>query len=353
MYFPFTKKLLAWYKKHGRTDLPWQKNRTAYRVWLSEIMLQQTQVKTVIPYYLRFLEKFPTMIDLANAPLDNILHLWAGLGYYTRARNLHKTAVIIRDQYQGKFPKILDEIVALPGIGRSTASAILAFSQKQTLPILDGNVKRVLTRLHAIAEFPGKSHVEKQLWELATQYTPGKEDIVDYTQAIMDLGATICTRTRPKCDICPASKECIAFAKNETSLYPIKVTKKSLPIKKIFFIVLVNKKNGILLERRLETGIWGGLWSFPESDVAELPSSLLPHVTAIDIKHPKILASIQHMFSHYKLIATPIQYRLLKAMPLAMSESRYLWHNPRETLPKGVPAPIQKWLESYESSDFL
>jgi A/G-specific adenine glycosylase len=341
-----TKKILRWYQQHGRKHLPWQKNRTAYRVWLSEIMLQQTQVQTVIPYYHRFLEKFPNVIELADAPLDEVLQLWAGLGYYTRARNLYKTAIIIRDKYQGKFPKNLADMIALPGIGRSTASAILAFSQKQALPILDGNVKRVLTRLHAIADFPGKPDVEKKLWALATHYTPDKENIIDYTQAIMDLGATICTRTKPKCDQCPIADECIAFAKNQMQLYPAKSPKKSLPIKKIFFIVCVNNKKEILLERRPEAGIWGGLWSFPESSSPALPASWqnLFHITHTEDSQE--LPPIQHTFSHYKLIATPIQYFVTKTTPLAMSDTHYLWHNPKNSLPKGVPAPIKKWLES-------
>lgn len=344
----FTKKLLAWYKTHGRKHLPWQKNRTPYRVWLSEIMLQQTQVKTVIPYYLHFLEKFPDVTHLANAPLDDVLQLWAGLGYYTRARNLHKAAIMIRDNYKGKFPNSLEEMMTLPGVGRSTASAILAFSKKQPLPILDGNVKRVLTRRHAIAEFPGKPDVEKKLWELAAYYTPSKDSIVDYTQAIMDLGATLCTRSRPKCDACPVAKECIAFANNETSLYPAKSPKKLLPTKKIFFIVFVNQKNEILLERRPEAGIWGGLWSLPETSTPDLPLLYLNnyHLTLKNKK--QVLDSIQHTFSHFKLIATPIQYFVKSTHAYAMSNTSILWHNPRDVLPKGVPAPIKKLLLQLE-----
>ncbi len=345
-YPVFTKKLLQWYKQYGRKNLPWQKHRTSYRVWISEIMLQQTQVQTVVPYYLDFLEKFPTVIDLANASLDNVLQSWAGLGYYSRARNCHKTAIIIRDDYAGRFPTSLEEMVALPGIGRSTASAILAFSQKQALAILDGNVKRVLTRYNAIAGFSGKPEVEKLLWNLASQYTPGKDDIINYTQAIMDLGATICTRSSPKCSACPVSEECLALARGEVLLYPEKPIKKSLPTKTIFFIVLVNNKNEILFERRPEIGIWGGLWSLPESSSHKLPpylSNLLPN---INNKKFEELPPIRHTFSHYKLIATPIRYTLSKNSLLAMSETKYLWHNPEHRLPKGVPAPIEKWLKS-------
>lgn len=351
MHSAFTQKILVWYQANGRKNLPWQKNRTAYRVWISEIMLQQTQVQTVIAYYLRFLERFPTVGDLAHATLDDVLHLWAGLGYYTRARNLHKAAGIIRDTYHGQLPKTLEEMVALPGIGRSTASAILAFSHKQALPILDGNVKRILTRLHAIAHWPGKSTIEKQLWTLATHYTPESKHIVDYTQAIMDLGATICVRSSPKCHICPVSQECIAFAKNEMGLYPVKSPKKILPTKKIFFIVLRNKNNEILLERRPELGIWGGLWSFPESSSRQLPATLLNYWPNIDMKNSTALPSINHTFSHFKLIATPIQYTVTKMMAQAMSSDTILWHNPQQPVPKGVPAPIKKILSHLYEND--
>jgi len=345
----FTEKLLTWYQQHGRKNLPWQKKRTAYRVWLSEVMLQQTQVQTVIPYYLRFLKKFPNVTALANASLDDVLHAWAGLGYYSRARNLHKTAIMIRDEFHGEFPTSLESMIALPGIGRSTASAILAFSDQQALPILDGNVKRVLSRLHAIATVPQKS--EKELWLLAQRYTPEKDHIIDYTQAIMDLGATICTRHLPKCAHCPVAEECIAYKRHETSLYPIKPEKNTLPTKKIFLIVLMNKKNEIFLERRPEIGIWGGLWSLPESSSREIPAHLTHFLPNIDISTSEELAPIKHVFSHYKLIATPIRYRLLKNIQTAMSHTTHLWHNPKHELPKGLPTPIKKWLAFYDEQN--
>ncbi len=341
---PFTQKLLTWYKKNGRTNLPWQKNKTAYRVWVSEIMLQQTQVKAVIPYYLRFMEYFPDVETLASAPLDSILALWAGLGYYTRARNLHKTAVIIQTQYHGNFPSDPNQMVTLPGIGRSTTSAILAFSEKQALTILDGNVKRVLARLHAVAGWPGKSDVEKQLWEIAETYTPTSRHIVDYTQAIMDLGATICTRSKPKCIECPVSYECAAFMKNETALYPNKSPKKALPTKRTFFLLLKNQKGEILLERRPETGIWGGLWSLPESTSPDLPLQYSTHYGITTKNQTQTLDSIKHTFSHFKLIAIPIQHLIKSSNTRAMSNTSILWHNPNDPLPKGVPAPIKKLL---------
>lgn len=341
----FTRKLLLWYKKFGRNDLPWNSNhQTAYSIWLSEIMLQQTQVKTVIPYYLKFIEIFPDVITLANASLDDILALWAGLGYYTRARNLHKTAIIIRDHYHGIFPKTLEQMIELPGIGRSTASAILAFSEKQVLPILDGNVKRVLTRLHTINGSPTKPEVEKKLWQLAASYTPSSRYIKDYTQAIMDLGATICTRSSPKCNECPVSAECLAFKENQVSLYPQKSTKKILPVKSIYFILLKNNKNEILLERRPEVGIWGGLWSFPEANTRDFPTNYLNYGEKINSKTSQVLEPIHHTFSHFKLIATPILYSIGPSTKIAMSNTQILWHNPDNALPKGVPAPIEKLL---------
>ena len=340
----FTRNLLAWFKKQGRKDLPWQQNKTAYRVWISEIMLQQTQVKTVIPYYLRFIEQFPDVKTLASASLDSVLALWAGLGYYTRARNLHKTALIIQNNYHGKFPSDVEKMIELPGIGRSTASAILAFSEKQALTILDGNVKRVLARLHAVSGWPGKPEVEKKLWAIAETYTPTSRYIVDYTQAIMDLGATLCTRSKPKCSECPVSKECLAFAKNETALFPNPSPKKLLPTKRTFFLLLKNQKNEILLERRPEAGIWGGLWSLPETTTPDLPFSYLNNYGLSAKNKTQVLDPIKHTFSHFKLIATPIQH-LVKSTPTrAMSNTLILWHNPHDLLPKGVPAPIKKLL---------
>ena len=341
---PFTRKLLHWYKKQGRKNLPWQHDKTAYCVWISEIMLQQTQVKTVIPYYLNFMEKFPDVKTLATASLDSVLSSWAGLGYYTRARNLHKTALIIQHDYHGTFPSDVEQIIALPGIGRSTASAILAFSEKQALTILDGNVKRVLARLHAISGWPGKPIVTQQLWQIAETYTPTSRYIVDYTQAIMDLGATLCTRSKPKCVECPVSNECLAFAKNETALYPNPSPKKLLPTKRTFFMVLKNQKGEVLLERRPETGIWGGLWSLPETDVPDLPFHYLNQYGLTNKNKTQTLDPIKHTFSHFKLIATPIQHLVKSSNTRAMSNTPILWHNPSDPLPKGVPAPIKKLL---------
>ncbi len=235
-------------------------------------------------------------------------------------------------------------MIALPGIGRSTASAILAFSEKQALTILDGNVKRVLARLHAVTGWPGKPDVEKKLWAIAETYTPTSQYIVDYTQAIMDLGATLCTRSKPKCGDCPVFNECVAFEKNETALYPNPSPKKLLPTKRTFFLLLKNQKNEILLERRPETGIWGGLWSFPETATADLPFSYLNNYGLSTKNKTQVLDPIKHTFSHFKLIAIPIQHLVKSSDTRAMSNSPILWHNPCDPLPKGVPAPIKKLL---------
>ena len=343
-YPAFTQKILAWQHLYGRKHLPWQVNRSAYRVWVSEIMLQQTQVSTVLPYYTRFLETFSSVAALARAPLDEVLHLWAGLGYYSRARNLHKTANIVYHEYHASFPTSLHEMMALPGIGRSTAGAILAFSQQQALPILDANVKRVLTRCHAIAEWPGTPVVEKKLWELATQYTPRSPDIIQYTQAIMDLGATVCTHRTPQCALCPLAELCIARKQQTIQQYPARMPKKIRPVKKTFLILLRNPKNEVLLERRPEAGIWGGLWSLPESTDPQLPPKLLPYLAMIDIHSKTELPSVEHTFSHFKLIATPLQYRMVAPLPLALSHDPILWHHPQNTLSKGLPALIKKIL---------
>lgn len=258
----FTRSVLRWYKKHGRHDLPWQKDINAYRVWVSEIMLQQTQVNTVIPYYERFMQTFPTVRDLAQADIDEVLHLWTGLGYYARARNLHKSARIIHTDHNNRFPDDLESIVALPGIGRSTAGAILSLALNQVAPILDGNVKRVLARYHRVEGWPGNKKTEQKLWQLAESVTPDKE-FAAYTQAIMDLGATVCTRSNPLCDQCPVNNGCEARETGTQEQYPGKKPKKTLPVKQTIFTIIENDKGEVLLEKRLPQGIWGGLWSFP------------------------------------------------------------------------------------------
>lgn len=333
----FTEKLLDWYQAHGRKNLPWQKNQTAYRVWVSEIMLQQTQVSTVIDYYQKFMRSFPSIKKLANADQDLVLNHWAGLGYYSRARNLHKAAKIVCEKFNNQFPDNFDDLISLPGIGKSTAGAILSFAFKQATPILDGNVKRVLTRFCAIEGFPGKPEIEKKLWELAKDFTPSNQFVADYTQAIMDLGATLCTRTKPQCDQCPVKTHCLAFKQNNVAKFPFKKPKKAIPTKTTYFMVFLNNKNQVLLEKRPDLGIWGGLWSFPET---QEPEKNYPNHSLTGLEQ------ISHVFSHYKLLATPVLIKLKNKdnNPQARSSNQEIWHDLNQEIDKGVPAPIKKLL---------
>lgn len=341
----FTQHLLKWHNSHGRKELPWQKNKTPYRVWVSEIMLQQTQVTTVIDYYLRFMQRFPTVDALAVAAQDDVLALWAGLGYYTRARNLHKAANIIKDDFDSQFPQDIEEVINLPGIGRSTAGAILAISYGQCHPILDGNVKRVLTRFYAIDGFPGKTEIEKKLWEVAAQHTPKKE-VAIYTQAIMDLGATLCTRSKPNCANCPVNKSCQAFLMQQVEKFPNKKPKKTTPTKTTHFIILLNKDNQIFLYKRPSTGIWGGLWSLPETDKPDEATLHYQNQLGIKITDKFTLPQIKHVFSHYKLLATPHVIRLKNSPSQAMLDDTQLWCDISKPIPKGVAAPIKKILSA-------
>ena len=254
--------LLQWARAHGRHNLPWQQPATPYRVWISEIMLQQTQVNTVIPYYERFLERFQDLVSLANAPLDDVLALWSGLGYYARARNLHRTAIMCRDRYGGHLPDSLDALTALPGIGRSTAGAIMALGFGQRAPILDGNVKRVLARYHAVEGWPGKTAVLRTLWDIAERETP-QENIAAYTQAIMDLGATVCTRSQPSCGLCPLAARCTARLQGNQAAYPAPKPRRTRPRRDTTF-VWAEAGGLVLFEQRPPNGIWGGLLCLPE-----------------------------------------------------------------------------------------
>ncbi|WP_133406182.1 A/G-specific adenine glycosylase [Parashewanella tropica] len=294
----FSDRIIDWYDIHGRKTLPWQQSKTPYKVWISEIMLQQTQVATVIPYFEKFMASFPSVLDLANAEQDEVLHHWTGLGYYARARNLHKAAQLIRDRYQGQFPESFDDVLSLPGIGRSTAGAVLSLSLGQHHAILDGNVKRVLARHGAISGWPGKKTVENQLWEIADRYTP-KSEIQKYNQAMMDIGAMICTRSKPKCEQCPVAFDCQAQRQGKQTNYPGKKPKTEKPVKATHFLVL--KQNGkVLLKQRPSKGIWGGLWCFPEFETAtELEQYI--QTTKILPSSVQSLSGFRHTFSHYHL----------------------------------------------------
>lgn len=259
----FSKQLLTWFDLYGRKDLPWQQQPTPYHVWLSEIMLQQTQVSTVIPYYQRFTENFNSINALANAAVDDVLALWTGLGYYARARNLNKAAIIMAQQHHGEMPNNIDDLIALPGIGRSTAGAIMSLAHQQKFAILDGNVKRVLARFFAIEGWPGKKDIENQLWQKAELLLP-RQRIANYIQAQMDLGASVCTRSKPKCDLCPLTSGCIAFKQGNPKDYPTSKPNKVIPRRQTHWLIAQNSTGEILLEQRPQQGIWGGLWSFPE-----------------------------------------------------------------------------------------
>ncbi len=336
----FHQLILTWFSQHGRKNLPWQQNPTTYSIWISEIMLQQTQVNTVIPYYLRFIERFPNCYSLANADLDEVLHYWTGLGYYARARNLHKAAQIICQNFDGNLPNHFERLVNLPGIGRSTAGAILALSEGQRHPILDGNVKRVLCRYHTIDGWPGQSHVEKQLWILAEKYTP-KKKVAEYTQAMMDLGAMVCTRSKPQCMLCPLIKTCLAYRQSNPTTYPTPKPKKTLPCKQTCFIILQNQQREILLEKRPSQGIWGGLWSFPECEPTKNIEQYCQTQFDLKIKKYKQLTQFRHTFTHFHLEIMPILISTTKKINITLKQR---WHHPNHAINFGLATPVVRLL---------
>ncbi len=341
----FSDAILAWYDKFGRKTLPWQQNKNPYKVWLSEIMLQQTQVATVIPYFERFMERFPTVQDLAAAEQDEVLHLWTGLGYYARARNLHKAAKMIVSDHNGVFPTDIDQVQALPGIGRSTAGAVLSLSLGQHHPILDGNVKRTLSRCYAVEGWPGKKPVENTLWEIAETNTPA-DGVERYNQAMMDMGAMICTRSKPKCELCPVSNQCLALAQQRQMDFPGKKPKKTMPEKQTWFAILQHG-NKVWLEQRPQVGIWGGLWCFPQhdnDDLAPLLEKQLGQQQGL-IKNNQQLTAFRHTFSHYHLDIVPMLYEL-SAEPNVINDSAGQWYDLENPAKIGLAAPVQKILES-------
>ena len=342
---PFAQAILQWYDAYGRKTLPWQQNKTAYSVWLSEIMLQQTQVATVIPYFERFLTRFPTVIDLANAEQDEVLHLWTGLGYYARARNLHKAAQIVANEYYGEFPTDIEALNALPGIGRSTAAAILSSVYKQPHAILDGNVKRTLTRSFAVEGWPGQKTVENQLWQFAEQHTP-KQDTDKYNQAMMDMGAMVCTRSKPKCTLCPIEKLCLANKQGNPLDYPGKKPKKEKPVKETWFVML-HYQGQVWLEQRPQSGIWGGLFCFPQHDNSEITPQLERcHIDPSQIISQQTLIAFRHTFSHYHLDITPILLDLSKQPDVIMEANKGLWYNLSQPEEVGLAAPVKQLLQS-------
>ena len=344
---PFSQRIISWYDLHGRKQLPWQQNKTPYKVWISEIMLQQTQVATVIPYFEKFINRFPSIEILAAAEQDEVLHHWTGLGYYARARNLHKAAQEMVSQHQGEFPVDFEEVLSLPGIGRSTAGAVLSLSLGLNHPILDGNVKRVLARHGAIDGWPGKKPVENQLWQLTEVLTPAK-DIQKYNQAMMDIGATVCTRSKPNCAACPVAIDCKAQLSGRQLEYPGKKPKKVIPEKSAWLLV-VEHDDHVHLQKRPPSGIWGGLWCFPQfTSQAELEEYLSEQ--AFNIKHREELVGFRHTFSHFHLDIQPVLVSVNKISDnQIMEQDSSVWYNLPHPPKVGLASATERILASLGS----
>jgi A/G-specific adenine glycosylase len=342
----FARRVLNWHQRYGRHDLPWQ-GQDAYRVWLSEIMLQQTQVSTVIPYYQDFIKRFPNIRQLADASIDEVLQHWQGLGYYARARNLHQAACIVRDRHQGRFPQTFDAVVALPGIGRSTAGAILSFAFGQRWPILDGNVKRVLARCFRVPGWYGQSETMKQLWYLAESVTPAKQ-VSDFNQAMMDIGSMVCLKSKPKCEACPLKKLCSSYLHHSQAEFPQKKPVRAKPHKHTLML-LHRCGEQILLWRRPPSGIWGGLWSLPEVDdehAIELwQQSFLSMTQAPQTIQGNV---IRHQFTHYSLDIS-LAIVELEDLPENISDTdNYAWVEIVNLANHGLPTPVRKLLASLQ-----
>ena len=338
----FAPQLLKWWDEHGRKDLPWQQQRSPYRVWVSEIMLQQTQVVTVIPYFQRFMARFPDIATLAAAPLDDVLHLWTGLGYYARARNLHRAAQQMVRDHGGQFPERIDEVAALPGIGRSTAGAVLSLSLGQHHAILDGNVRRVLSRLIALPVAAQSTAGQQQLWPLAERLTPALR-VADYNQAMMDLGATCCTPRKPACGRCPQQQICAAAASGEPERWPLKVKKAAIPTRQV--VLLVERAGSLVrLEQRPAAGLWGGLWGFAEYADA---SAVAVDLALRGISAPlQPLAAFRHTFSHFHLEIQPLLLDHPQAPPAVVAEGGAIWYNLAQPQRVGLAVPTKRILQS-------
>ena len=340
----FARHLLAWFDQNGRKDLPWQRDPTPYRVWVSEIMLQQTQVQTVIPYYERFMSRFPDLSSLARADRDEVLHLWTGLGYYARGRNLHRAAIQI-ERSGGGFPSTREGLEALPGVGRSTAAAVLALAFGKQAAILDGNVKRVLSRFHAVGGDISRTATLNELWEYAESHTPQRR-VEDYTQAIMDLGATVCVRRAPKCDTCPLAGRCRAFANGSAGEFPQRRRSRAKPVRRSRMYVIATRTGSFLLERKESDGVWGGLWTPPQRG-ADCTTTEICREFGIDersVTKSRTAPVFRHTFSHFHLDIEPV-YLMLNDTPGQVSDgNRTRWCRSAETEPVGMPAPAVKLL---------
>jgi A/G-specific adenine glycosylase len=339
----FAASLVDWQARHGRHDLPWQRRRTAYRVWVSEIMLQQTQVATVIPYYQRFMQRFPDVGSLAAAPLDEVLHLWSGLGYYARARNLHRAAVRIAAEHGGRFPESFDAVAALPGVGRSTAGAILALSGGARFPILDGNVRRVLSRHFGVEGSTADRAIQQKMWDLSEECTP-TEHVDTYTQAIMDLGATVCVRRNPSCTTCPVSMTCVARRDGRQHELPAPKAARKRALRQVFMLAAVRQDGDVLLERRPERGVWGGLWCLPEFESATAAADYAQRALQGAPARPVPLAPVEHSFTHFDLVITPLLAHCC-GNASAPDPGQTQWYRAREPARLGLPAPIRLLLE--------
>ncbi|HET7774202.1 MAG TPA: A/G-specific adenine glycosylase [Burkholderiaceae bacterium] len=337
----FARAVVAWQREHGRHDLPWQGSRDPYRIWVSEIMLQQTQVGTVIPYYQRFMARFPDVTALADAPDDVVMQHWAGLGYYSRARNLHAAAQDVRDRFGGRFPTDPPDLESLRGVGRSTAAAIAAFSANARAAILDGNVKRVLARVFAIDGFPGSAPVERQMWALAESLLPAAADMPAYTQGLMDLGATLCTPKRPRCGECPLQMRCEALRQNRVAELPVARPRKTPPRRAAVLWLIVDAAGRVLLEKRPPVGVWGGLWSLPQTE----PGQAAPH--GIDAQRAERFALIEHAFTHFTLEIDVQRAELAGAAAHVAEPACARWFALHELADAGVPKPVRTVLDSH------
>lgn len=348
----FSGALLNWYQQYGRKSLPWQLDKTPYKVWLSEIMLQQTQVTTVIPYFEKFMARFPTVTDLAQASIDEVLSLWTGLGYYARARNCHRAAQMVVHDFAGQFPDDLEALMQLPGVGRSTAGAIRALAHQKPAAILDGNVKRVLARTHQISGNIKDNATLKTLWELSDYLTP-QEQIADYTQAIMDIGALICTRRQPNCEQCPFKADCLSYRHQTQHEYPINRARGQRSQRHSTFLLFINDNDEVLLHKRPNEGIWGGLWCFPTLDKDLIKGWCRQHF-GIEIMEMEAWQKIQHNFTHFELTITPILVTAFRVHQKVAQFESYQWHKLKHCDQLGLSTPVKKLLNqlnAYQVTD--
>lgn len=339
----FAARLIAWQREHGRHGLPWQASREPYRVWLSEVMLQQTQVATVVPYFERFLARFPTLEVLAAADENDVLALWSGLGYYSRARNLHRAAQAVMAEHGGVFPRDPAAIARLPGIGRSTAAAIAVFAFGARAAILDGNVKRVLSRCFGLDGDPAAAATQRRWWNQAEALLPPME-VPDYTQGLMDLGATVCTRARPRCGICPVAELCVARRTDRIADLPTPRRRRALPEKAVRWLVVTSGRD-VLLERRAPAGVWGGLWSFPELAPDADPAAWLRERLDTEVAAARPLPAVDHSFTHFRLQAQPLRVELARR-PRQAAEPGWIWLALDDAAGAALPAPVKRLLRS-------